>query len=150
MLLLDTNSVGYSTRKAYPDKKLDYNSFMNFLVDQYVVDEINVYIDEGAGSFLKYFSNNIILSDRAIDYYIKTKRPTKRKLKGEHVYCLSFAVDMALDIKPKSKVIIVSTDPEVESICKKYPEQIIVFGVGLPIGLRQHCTWHNIPETFLI
>jgi hypothetical protein len=138
--LIDTISLNHSLKAV--GRRLNYESFRFFLQAELGDLEFKFFADEESSGFITY------LEKLEFEKRIFTKKAYKKKISDTtKIWYLSFAVDISLEFKAGD--IVVSNDLELLPLFKHRPVYKL-YGLGIPLLLREHADWENLPDVCLI
>jgi hypothetical protein len=148
LLLIDTGNLYYCVTRRFERKRIDYQKYIDFVAPTkmvaYVAESNNDV--EGFKSYLE-----------ELGFDVTSKRPQRKKVKGEIVYSTNWSVEMSLTIADNrtglDKVTIGSSDVDLLPLLywlqqQELPCNVVASGIPRTFKTLAECT--EIEESILI
>ena len=142
LLLVDTGNLYYCVTKRFPGKRIDYAKFLT-------ADRAIAFVAE---------SNNDVEGFKAylteLGYEVVSKRPQRKKVKGELIYQTSWAVEMTIAVSEylrdagDNNITIGSSDIDLLPLLQW--QKCHVYASGIPRVFKPIATCVEIDEDVLV
>lgn len=138
LLLVDTGNLYYCVTKRFPGKRIDYQKFLT-------ADRAIAFVAE---------SNNDVEGFKAylteLGYEVVSKRPQRKKVKGELIYQTSWAVEMTIQVCQAGDEVITIGSSDIDLLPLLQHRKCHVYASGIPRVFKPLATCVEIEEDVLV